>query len=91
MRVIKKPIEVEAVQWKGTQESLEEIKKLGGDIGQIHYNKCTDSLVVHDFTGHLGSEQAGINDWIIKGTDGKILHLCRSDIFEKTYDVVEDA
>ena len=82
MIVRKKPIEVEAIQWTGTPESLEEIKKLAPDI---HYRKFLNSLFIHHLIGPIGSEQVGIDDWIIKEGNGDI-HLYRSGIFEKTYE-----
>jgi len=82
MRVRKKPIEVEAVQWKGTQESLEEIKKLGSDR-EIVYHEISESLFIRTLEGSM---EAGISDWIIKGVNGE-LYPCKPDIFEKTYEI----
>jgi len=36
-----------------------------------------------------GTMTAQLNDWIIKGVNGEI-YPCKPDIFEKTYELVED-
>ena len=83
MKFRKKPIEVEAVQWTGTQESIEKIKKLGSD----REIACVEGVL---FINTLeGLMEAGDKDWIIKGINGEV-YPCKPDIFEKTYDVVED-
>jgi len=80
MQITKKPIEMEAVQWTGTQESLEEIKKLGSE--RIVYHKISGSLFIRTFDESL---EVGIDDWVIKGANGGI-YPCKPDMFEETYD-----
>jgi len=85
MKVRKKPIVVEAVQWTGTIESLKEIKKLGENTNQIRYSEYLDVLIFYYILG-IGSVEVKISDWIIKGVNGE-LYPCKPDIFEKTYEI----
>lgn len=85
MKFRKKPVVVEAVQWDGTQESLDNIVALG--------LKSMNSL---DFYGEFffiqtleGNYKASKGDWVIKGVNGEF-YLCKPDIFEKTYEKVEE-
>lgn len=96
MKVRKKPIIVEAIQITGTIENANEIhNKFGSD--NIFFWKC------HDYTGRneaakiIGAEiktlegnmVANIGDYIIRGVHGE-LYPCKPDIFEETYEVVND-
>lgn len=46
----------------------------------------TDKLIVHTLEGHMTVEW---NDWIIRGVNGE-LYSCKPDIFEKTYEAVDE-
>lgn len=83
----KKPIIVEAVQWKGTQESfLEILEQFGGTgIGMYHDSEVLDIILRVDTLE--GTMQAGKDDWIIKGVAGE-LYPCKPHIFEATYEAV---
>ena len=86
----KKPIVVEA--WKFSRESIserpewviyDELKIVGkpdsftGDVAL---------LLLNTLEGHLWATEG---DYIIKGVKGEI-YTCKPDIFEQTYDKVED-
>lgn len=79
----KKPVVIEAVQWDGTDKSL----------GEIVY--WMDSEVMNLDDGKLGIEtlegimEAFVGDFIIKGIKGEF-YPCKPDIFEKTYDEVDN-
>jgi len=85
MKFRKKPVIIEAIQWTG--DNLEIIRRFmkpdypsWGSVGR------PDSLVIHTLEG---SHYADIGDWIIKGIKGEF-YPCKPDIFEQTYDPVEE-
>lgn len=84
MRVRKKPIEVEAVQWTGINKT-----EIDGFMGK-------EATWVDLSQGYLlnietleGTMAAFIGDWIIKGVKGEF-YPCKPDIFDQTYEVVTD-
>ena len=78
MKYVKKPIEVEAVQWTG--ENFVEI-----------CNFCKRSY--YDFELKIqtldGTLKPTIGDYIIKGIKGEF-YPCNEDVFNLTYDLVEE-
>ena len=80
MKFIKKPIAVEAIQWKG--DNITEILLLSADGGRdISQEVFGDNLNITTLEGVM---LANLNDWIIKGVSGEC-YPCKPDIFEKTY------
>ena len=75
----KKPVIIEAVQYTGN--NIEEIKKFCPNCSLLF-----DDLIIPTLEGRM---RASVNDYIIKGVDGEF-YPCKPDIFEKTYDVVEN-
>lgn len=77
----KKPVEVEAVQWSGS--NWHQILDFAG-----RENVATSgaTLIVHTLEGVL---HASAEDWIVKGIKGEFYPV-KPDIFEATYDKVED-
>jgi hypothetical protein len=95
MRYRKKPVVVEAMQWDGTRASKEHIE-------EVFYNLETNSveLPMHgkwDGKTYLswtiytleGLVDASPGDWIITGVKGEH-YPCKPDIFEATYERVEE-
>ncbi len=86
MKYRKKPIVIEAIQWKGGNR-VEVAKFIKGKA-----LKDTDYLLLpgsYVFIKTLeGTLRANVNDWIIKGMKGEF-YPCKPDIFEATYDPVE--
>lgn len=76
----KKPIIIEAIQWTG--KNLSEIDNF---MGRTVENKGI-TLVIHTLEGDM---EASIGDYIIKGVNGEF-YPCKPDIFNKTYEKVED-
>lgn len=78
----KKPVVIEAVQWTG--KNGEEITKF------ISINTSFD---IHDDVIEIntleGTMLANIGDYVIKGINGEF-YPCKPDIFEKTYEKVEN-
>ena len=79
-KYIKKPVEIEAVQWTG--DNLEEIYTFVGK------NNVNDLLLKEDNELYIktieGNMHASINDFIIKGIKGEF-YPCKPDIFYNTY------
>lgn len=78
-RYKKKPVVVEAEQWKGSNlncnESLFQSDKV---------------IIKHDGSEFLVSTLEGVmtgkmNDWLIRGVNGEF-YPCKPDIFEKSYE-----
>lgn len=76
----KKPIVIEAVQWDGTNKMM--IDDFIGDCG-ICKGDLFSILTLE------GTMTANCGDWIIKGVNGEF-YPCKNDIFEKTYEEVEE-
>lgn len=79
MKFRKKPVVIEAVQFNGNFDEIEEF--VGGDA-EFRDGK----LLVATLEGPL---EASNNDWIIKGIKGEF-YPCKPDIFKATYDQVKD-
>jgi len=77
----KKPIEIEAVQWDGTNVSA--IRELFGAFTDWHLDAC-EFLIIKTLEG---DHRANPGDWIIKGVRGEF-YPCKPDIFAATYDAV---
>lgn len=85
MKFRKKPVVIEAVQFNGVENDLQELFDLAKD--------STRELVVDALENYLtiqtleGEMRADVGDWIIKGVQGE-LYPCKPDIFEQTYEKV---
>ena len=77
----KKSVVIEAVQWDG-DNSLE----VYSFIGESPYGDFVDVVAIRTLEGVM---TASVGDWIIKGVNGEF-YPCKPDIFEKTYEKVED-
>lgn len=100
MRFRKKPIVIEAVQlrWDNWNEMCE-----FANVGSLKSGRPTGCYVdkrgeaVADTTDTIGlliPTLEGVmlarqDDWVIKGVNGE-LYPCKPDIFEKTYEPLED-
>ena len=80
----KRPVVIEAVQWTG-KNSLAIAEFMGEPFPDDAHT--TDTPIIHTLEGYL---TASVGDWIIKGVKGEF-YPCKPDIFEATYDVVEEA
>ena len=88
MKFRKKPVTIEAVQFKGSSTDRQDIQ-LWMDGGEYKESviKTRDHGVMEIRTLE-GTMRADPNDWIIKGVHGEF-YLCKADIFEETYEAVE--
>jgi hypothetical protein len=81
----KKPIVIEAIQWDGFIETIEDMKDSWGQefiLSAINYK---DYFGITTLEGVMN---VSIGDYIIKGIQGEF-YPCKPDIFEKTYELVE--
>ena len=82
MKFIKKPVVIEAVQFTGDN---------GNEIAK--FMKCQYPGLIKGkfYIGTLeGVHEASPEDWIIKGIKGEF-YPCKPDIFEATYEPVQEA
>ena len=82
MKFRKKPVEIEAVQWKASADVWKELQQFcpivkPGEMG-------AKSVIIPTLEGDMVASE---NDWIIKGVAGEF-YPCKPDIFEKTYERV---
>ena len=93
----KKPVVIEAVVWDGSnfEEVLEFIYGVNykdkvdasfKEFETLRKNIIENGLKVDTLEGIMS---ASIGDYIIKGVNGEF-YPCKADIFEKTYEVVDD-
>ena len=83
-KYIKKPVEVEAVQFDGKTESIEWIsQQLSVDARLL---KSSERLIIET---SKGIKKVAIGDYIIKDINGE-LNTYKPDIFHKTYEKIED-
>ena len=75
----KKPVVIEAVEWTGNQNSLNEIVAFC-EHQVIVRNGNTLGIVTLE-----GVMEASVGDFIIKGVKGEF-YPCKPDIFEQTYE-----
>lgn len=95
MKFRKKPIVIEAIQWTGDNIAI--ILEFGvniiatDDMGWFHFSKEFNPKKVKVLTVHTleGPIFARIGDWIIRGVKGEF-YPCKPDIFEQTYEAVND-
>lgn len=91
MKYRKKPVVIEAIQYTGDNEL--EIKKFVGDDliiePQITNQGFIPKWVEIKIKTLEGDMTANIGDYIIKGVNGEF-YPCKPNVFEKTYELVED-
>lgn len=89
----KKPVVISAVQWTG--QNLTDIKTFVGDtltytltegVWQQGVGLPNVQLQIRTLEGDM---HVSIDDWVIKGVNGEF-YPCKPDIFEKTYEIVEE-
>ena len=85
MKYRKKPVVIEAVQFTGLR-SMDEISLLCDGERSFSYEPNSGHLLITTLEGVM---QADIYDWIIKGVKGEC-YPCKPDIFEMTYEPVDD-
>lgn len=95
MKYRKKPVVVEAIQFNDTAKNLEEIKNFVGS--QLKYDILDTAWqagvgrphILMDIKTLEGDMHVSVGDYIIKGVNGEF-YPCKPDIFEKTYELVDE-
>ena len=94
-KAVKKPIEIEFIQFNGNTNRDEICKWIGKDLktevfSDSAYEAGMGAPYFSIFIPTLeGEMRADPHDYIIKGVNGEF-YPCKPDIFEKTYNVLED-
>ncbi len=90
MLYVKKPVIVEAVQWKGetAADAIDFMieNNIPDDI--LSFMRDADGTLIITIKTLEGEMRAMPGDWIIQGIRGEY-YPCKPDIFEKTYAVAE--
>ena len=81
----KKPVVIEAAQFDGSERSIVEILALQSDKVKVLREDAGD-LMIPTLEGLM---RASVGDYVIRGVQGE-LYPCKPDIFEQTYDLVEE-
>ncbi len=93
MKYKKKPVVIEVIQWTG--ENKYEVEKFAGDKTSLSVNSIyrPQGHLPEDYILYIntleGTMKAEIGDYIIKGIKGEF-YPCRKDIFEETYEKLEE-
>ena len=86
MKYRKKPVMIEALQFNG---SLDDVDQMNKAWGAKFWNAHTvgDGFFTLKIKTLEGTHTANVGDWIIKGIKGEF-YPCKPDIFELTYEEV---
>lgn len=76
----KKPVVISALKWTG--DNIAEVLRFSSDCSIVKSNE----LKIKTLEGPMN---ASIGDYIIKGVKGEV-YACKPDVFEMTYDSVEE-
>jgi hypothetical protein len=84
----KKPVVIEAVQFVDTAQAITELSDFYAHDIVVDYSVKNAPPILKIETLE-GTMTANVGDWIIKGVNGEF-YPCKPDIFEKTYERVEN-
>lgn len=85
MKYRKKPVMVEAARWTGEGWLALPFWARKGTM-PVYVARGLAPLIVRTLEGEMKCQPG---DWLIKGVNGEV-YPCKPDIFEKTYEPVED-
>jgi len=87
----KKPVVIEAFKWTGDRTQIEDPEWIVDAIkmGRAEIYEYDDHKLYMDIKTFDGAYTARAGDYIIRGIKGEI-YPCKPDIFEMTYESVED-
>lgn len=86
MKFMKKPVVIDAVQYTGSFESQDEIADFMDSNIEVMGDDEDVDILIPTLEGEM---RASTGDWIIKGVKGEF-YPCKPDIFEMTYESVEE-
>lgn len=82
MKYRKKPVEIEAIQWTGDNDAeIDKFITVPHEIFPIQ-----NKIIIPTLEGNMEAIEF---DYIIKGVNGEF-YPCKPDIFDKTYEVVQN-
>ena len=81
-KYVKKPLEVEALQWTGDEDEMAEFLGQMFVVVDLDQKLCVETLE--------GTMKAHLGDYIIRGIKGEY-YPCAEQIFLDSYDEVVDA
>lgn len=80
---VKKPVQIEAIQFFDTVDRIHEICEWSKEGIVVDYTDPSSvTLRIHTLEGTMTANEG---DWIIKGIQGEF-YPCKPDIFETTYE-----
>lgn len=83
----KKPVVVNAVEWTGGEGCVLAIRRLSGDDKKVAFLGIPPHTAVIETLE--GTMKAQFGDFIIRGVKGE-LYPCKPNIFEATYEPVDE-
>lgn len=88
MKYKKKPVVIDAIQFKDDPDTLIEIQEFmgGGELRISYANPDNPVLKIETLEGVM---EASVGDFIIRGVKGEY-YPCKPDIFEQTYEPVAE-
>lgn len=85
MKYRKKPVVIEAIQFLDNTDRLCELSEFMGQVRVSYEDRENPKLLIETLEGEMA---ASVGDYIIKGVNGEF-YPCKSDIFYKTYKMVQ--
>lgn len=85
-RYRKKPVVIDAMQYDGSEGSQRAIVNWTDGRAAGYFDRGTYCLLIRSLEGDM---RADPGDWIIRGVKGEF-YPCRADIFEATYESVDE-
>lgn len=82
----KKPVTIQAAQFLGTKESLDEISKWMAEQGHAGIGAMEGESHILKIETLEGTMTASPGDWIIRGVHGEF-YPCKPEIFMASYEV----
>lgn len=82
MKYISKPVEIEALEWKGS--NIKEMLEFYPDLITKESDEGENKIVIHTLEGIM---LANVGDFIIKGMIGEF-YPCKPEVFHKKYTLV---
>jgi hypothetical protein len=99
MKYRKKPVIIDAMQWRGMLDTFDDKARVNNWVDYMEeferwYMRRTDKPAIYQGDKFIiptleGEMTASPGDWIICGVNGE-MYPCKPDIFEKTYEPVEE-
>ncbi len=93
MKFRKKPVVIDAVQWFKVGDHPSVVGRKCPEHFNNKCKKCGNHINEHGdiktLEGKGGAQEVCPGDWIITGVQGET-YPCKPDIFEKTYEKVEE-